>query len=549
MLYFTSKSRIILAFAVFLTMFCGFSAQAAYSDFTQLWNPPPLLNAQTANSLVTLMGLSTDPASNVYGSGVRFNGTTFDYLTVKYSTNGLKLWEKTYDSGQINSTGDVAYANLFDGGKVYVTGIRTENPDATDFSSGATVVYDAATGNQIDLWIYNVSRPDGASGTKEGNGLLSLASDSNFIYLFGAGIHGGTTTSQWDYLVIKHNKADGSRVWDNIYDGGGGNDPSSPNGGGDFAYDGVVGDDGYIYVAGYSYNGSDDDIWLIKLNSSGVKVDELRVDYGFGDDSARKIRFNAAKSHLYVTSVVYADPPGVSPLGYYTRVDVYDLDFNFMAGLYISNLIFNSFTLDSGNNMYFSGQGVNSTGRSFMVTEKYNSSGGRLWQKAYGDSISDFKGSTLAIDGQKNIYVIGYKDPAAGNNSYINVKYAKPCGGPFAAGMSYTDPVITAGLTNIRPQHIDEARYDIGVLLDNAEVRNYIWGPGTYVNINHNYPLTSTSTMRSVHMSGSRSSVQAVYFACGQAQPSFTNNPLVNGVTPVRKVHLDELRNAIMNAP
>ncbi|MBZ0136588.1 MAG: tandem-95 repeat protein [Planctomycetes bacterium] len=63
--------------------------------------------------------LALDASGNIYVTGQTYNGSNFDFATVKYSTNGTELWAQTQNSGG----GDYAYAvATAPGNKVVVAG-------------------------------------------------------------------------------------------------------------------------------------------------------------------------------------------------------------------------------------------------------------------------------------------------------------------------------------------------------------------------------------------------------------------------------------------
>jgi hypothetical protein len=46
-----------------------------------------------------------------------------------------------------------------------------------------------------------------------------------------------------------------------------------------------------------------------------------------------------------------------------------------------------------------------------------------------------------------------------------------------------------------------------------------------------------------------RTAIEEVYTACSQAKPVWTDPTLTANATTIRKIHIDELRDAIFNAP
>jgi len=96
-----------------------------------------------------------DRQGNVIVTGRSFGGPTgFDYATVKYSPIGEELWVRRYDGG-LNSTPDEARALAADSvGAVFVTGFAYEPPG---LYSGTTIKYDAGGTQQ---WVSHCRASD-----------------------------------------------------------------------------------------------------------------------------------------------------------------------------------------------------------------------------------------------------------------------------------------------------------------------------------------------------------------------------------------------------
>jgi len=227
--------------------------------------------------------IALDGLSNVYVTGKSYDTTGhLDYFTIKYASNGDTLWLRRYKGP--GEGYDEAYAIAADSvGNAYVTG----------YSVGSGTSYDYATiryyPNGDTAW---VRRYDGtASGSDYGKAIA--LDDSGFVYV--AGTSDGTGTYQ-DYVTIKYDTS-GSEVWTRRYDYGvSGTDQLN-----DLAIDGSCD----VYVAGYSGSGG----------TAGL--DYATIKYHSNGDTAWVVRYNGpASGSDYAQALAVDDSGNVYVTGY-----------------------------------------------------------------------------------------------------------------------------------------------------------------------------------------------------------------------------------------
>ena len=189
--------------------------------------PSPGSSQDYANAIVV------DGSGSTYVTGHSDgNGTSYDYATIKYNTNGVEQWVKRYNGP--DSSKDDAHDIAIDGtGNVYVTGRSSGITTDDDFT---TIKYNS---NGVEQWVADYRGPGGAEQAE------SIAVDgSGNVYVTGFSNSNGPNT---DYLTIKYN-SDGLQQW-LIWYNGPANGSDSPS---DIAIDGM----GNIYVVGYSQRDS-----------------------------------------------------------------------------------------------------------------------------------------------------------------------------------------------------------------------------------------------------------------------------------------------------
>ncbi len=99
-------------------------------------------------------GISVDSAGNAYITGIAFDlNFDFNYLTIKYDTDGVQKWKISYDGGFTHRRDEPVAITLDLSGNVIVTGTSSRGVNTDDFT---TVKYSQTTGvNQISSQIPN----------------------------------------------------------------------------------------------------------------------------------------------------------------------------------------------------------------------------------------------------------------------------------------------------------------------------------------------------------------------------------------------------------
>lgn len=232
-----------------------------------------------------VFSLAVDSLGNVYVTGQSFgSGTSDDFATIKYDTNGNELWVKRYDdAANGNDKGlDLAVDAT---GNVYVTGYIDDAE--LSYTSYATIKYDAAG---TELWV------------RVGNGayVASLAVDgSGNVYVTGGS---ADNVAAANYTTIKYD-TQGNKRWLKSYDG--------PGNGYDYPSSLAVDVCGNVYVTGSSpdIEGSND-YATVKYDTNGAELWAIRYNGpGNAGDGASSLVVDGS-GNVYVTGSSTGDGTG-----------------------------------------------------------------------------------------------------------------------------------------------------------------------------------------------------------------------------------------------
>ncbi|HJY63357.1 MAG TPA: SBBP repeat-containing protein [Ignavibacteria bacterium] len=379
-----------------------FSSLGAFSQVTQDW--VTRFNG-TGNNMDIANAIVVDGSGNVYVTGHSIgSGTSYDYVTIKYNSNGVMQWSQMY-----NGTGnaeDFARSIAVDGsGNVYVTGGSRGSGTFDDY---VTIKY-----NTDGVWQWGQAYNGPGDGDDEAK---SIAVDgAGNVYVTGQSFGSGTL---FDYATIKYN-SDGVEQWVQRYHG--------PGDGSDRAYSIAVDGSGNVYVTGESPgSGSGKDYATIKYSSDGTGLWLQRYNgTGNSDDAALSIAVDVS-GNVYVTGDSWGSGGTGSDYatikyntdGYGQWVQIYNgppgtgLDFAF------------SIAVDGSGNVYVTGNSSGiGTGPDY-ATIKYNSAGVMQWTSRYNGPANNFDYAySIALDGSGNAYVTGRSSGSGTGSDYATIRY------------------------------------------------------------------------------------------------------------------------------
>ncbi len=352
------------------------------------------------------VALALDHYGNVYVTGTSRGTVAFnDIATIKYDPNGVEQWISRYTSGQSGGISEPTAIAVDDSGNVYVTG-SSSSPSS---SYGITIKYNT---DGVEQWVAIYSVP--------GNNWSILNAlvldDLGYIYVTGgSGDLSGSAIALTEFITVKYD-SDGIEQWDTRYFG--------PTNFHDEATAITIDIFGNVYVTGSSCD-TDYDYATIKYSENGNQIWVSRYD-GPGPYLEEPTAIAADDSgNVYVTGRSF----GSSSAGYDYATVKYNCDgIQQWASRYNGSGdawdYANDISLDDLGNVYVTGWSVETGTSEDYTTVKYNTNGVEEWIIHFNceDNVGDFA-NAMAMDTLGNIYVTGISFKSSGKGVCTTIKY------------------------------------------------------------------------------------------------------------------------------
>jgi uncharacterized delta-60 repeat protein len=194
-----------------MKIICLVSLWALIFNLTQAQNPEELWKRsfpEPDSRNVHIEKVISDNEGNTYLTGDIFQNNDYDYITIKYSSSGIKLWSAIYNS-PYDSTDKSTDIAVDASGNVYVTGISLRIDGHNDY---LTIKYSLAG---TIIWTERFN----GTGPYEHNSLIKLALDLHENVIV-TGSNYGTPDQTFDFVTVKY-KNNGTMLWSVHYDSGG----------------------------------------------------------------------------------------------------------------------------------------------------------------------------------------------------------------------------------------------------------------------------------------------------------------------------------------
>jgi uncharacterized delta-60 repeat protein len=354
----------------------------------------------SGNGYDAVRAIALDDSGAVLVTGMSVSGSTNDYCTVKYSSDGVERWVRKYNGP--GSASDAANDIAVDAaGNVYVTGNSDDSVTDADY---CTIKYSPSG---TVRW---VRRYDGPGNSHDAGRAIATDSAGN-VYVTGEDYG---TWSQWDYCTIKYDSA-GNQQWLQHYNCAVWSDYAK-----DIAVDGA----GNVFVTGTSVGSMNYDYCTIKYSQTGSQRWVHRYDGpSNANDGANALALDATGSVCVAGAspgpdsvedfcVIKYDSAGVQQW-----IRRYNGPGNGADGAA-------SVGIDDSGGVYVCGSSVGSGSGPDYCTIAYSPDGTEQWVKRYeGNGNADDQAQALVLDSEGNVCVAGSSRNAVTGSDFCSIKY------------------------------------------------------------------------------------------------------------------------------
>jgi len=291
--------------------------------------------------------IKADIQNNVYVSGASTQtNNLLDFLVIKYDQNGTLQWSNTYNHISLNDVSN--RINLFDDIVVVAGGAQV----TTNEWEYAITEFDANTGNYLGVSVTN------SSGTGIDN-IKDLTIDQNgFLYVTGGIVN---SNNGYDYYTMKLDTSL-NVLWSATYNGNSNLDDIANSVDVDFA--------GNVYVTGSSNTTNQGKDWVtIKYNSSGIQQWTASFNDNYDEDDEANALALDNSGNIYVAGYTYnGDNQDYKTIKYDPNGNIkWEIEFN---SLYNDDDKATNITVDNNGDIIVAGQSYIGTDYKF-VTVKY----------------------------------------------------------------------------------------------------------------------------------------------------------------------------------
>ncbi|QQS35947.1 MAG: SBBP repeat-containing protein [Ignavibacteriales bacterium] len=203
--------------------------------------------------------LVVDDTGNVFVTAMSVSGSAgYDYITIKYNTNGEQQWLARYNSPG-NSNDEPNDITIDNQGNIYVVGTSTIAATGADY---LTIKYNPGG---LEEW---AARYTGLNTTQSERGNAIAVDANGNVYVTG-GSFGSTAGGFSDFATVKYN-SNGEQQWASRY--------SYPVAGIDEATCITIDNEGNVYVGGFSQSETNNDYATVKYNADGLEQWVIRYN-------------------------------------------------------------------------------------------------------------------------------------------------------------------------------------------------------------------------------------------------------------------------------